>query len=180
VTRHLLDTNIHQQRYQAAAFSEPADHMDACNWRSCLGSCAALWLAVLPSGAAEASHLSSAQAAVVAGKIAKLKYPQERSLASRWSEAKKAAEFICRPLAMRVLKRHFKKADRVFLGTDDPGTLHLFGNRRLSGSGQVRIGYDWQTFTFSCTLDPRTGKAVSFATTFTLASPAQPRAFENP
>jgi hypothetical protein len=134
---------------------------------------------VLPSDGSAASHLSSAQVTVVARQIAKLKYPQERSLASRWSDAKKAAEFICRPLAMRVLKRRLKGADRVFLGTDDPDTLHLPGNRRLSGSGQVRIGSDWQTFTFSCTLDPRTGKAVSFATTLTSASPAQPRVFAN-
>src|SRR5262249_20661733 len=90
-----------------------------------------------------------------------------------------AAEFICRPLAMRVLKRRFKGADRVFLGTDDPSTLHLLGNRRLSGSGQVRMGSDWQTFTFSCNLDPRTGEAVSFETTTRIGSPAQPHVFEN-
>jgi hypothetical protein len=58
--------------------------------------------------------------------------------------------------------------------------LHLLGNRLLGGSGQVRIGYDWQTFTFSCTLDPRTGKAISFETTPASASAAQPRVFENP
>jgi hypothetical protein len=144
--------------------------MGVYNWLSCLGSCAALWLAVLPSDGSAASHLSSAQVAVVAWQIAKLKYPQERSVASRWSDAKKAAEFICRPLAMRVLKRGFKGADRVFLGTDDPSTLHLLGNRRLTGSGQVRIGYDWQTFTFSCKLDPRTGEAVSFETTLASAA----------
>jgi hypothetical protein len=149
--------------------------MGVYNWLSCQGSCAALWLAVLPSDGSAASQLSSAQVTVVAWQIAKLKYPQERSVASRWSDAKKAAEFICRPLAMRVLKRGFKGADRVFLGTDDPSTLHLLGSRRLTGSGQVRIGYDWQTFTFSCTLDPRTGKAVSFATTLHWQARAQPR-----
>jgi hypothetical protein len=143
--------------------------MDRCNWLSCLGSCAAVWLTVLPSAASHASHLSSAQVAVVAANIAKLKYAEERSLASRWTDAKKAAEFICRPLAMRVLKRH-----RVFLGTDEPGTLRLLSNRRLSGTGQVRVGYDWQTFAFSCAMDPRTGKALSFATTLTSAGPAQP------
>jgi hypothetical protein len=145
--------------------------MDRCNWLSYLGSCAALWLMVLPSAASDASHLSSAQAAVVAAKIAKLKYAEERSLASRWTDAKKAAEFICRPLAMRVLKRHFRDADRVFLGTDEPGTLRLLSDRRLSGTGQVRVGYDWQTFTFSCVMDPRTAKALSFATTLTIGRP---------
>ena len=148
--------------------------MNGCNWHSCLGSCAALWLAVLPSAASGAVHLSSAQVTVVARQIAKLRYPQERSVASRWSDAKKAAEFICRPLAMKMLKQHFKDADRVFLGTDEPRTLRLLSNSRLSGTGQVRTGYNWQTFTFSCAMDPRTGKAVSFETTLTSASPTQP------
>jgi hypothetical protein len=109
-----------------------------------------------------AANLSPAQTSVVAKQIAKLKYPQERSLASGWTDAKKAAEFICRPLATRVIKRRFKNADRVFLGTDQPGTLQLVSDRRLEGSGQARTGSTWQAFTFTCTLDPRTGRAVSF------------------
>jgi hypothetical protein len=109
----------------------------------------------------EAPHLSQAQAKIVTTEIAKLKYSEERALASGWTDAKKVAEFICRPLATDVLKRRFKDADRVFLGTDDPKTLHLVSDR-LKGSGQVRTGNSWRNFTFSCELDPRTGKALSF------------------
>jgi hypothetical protein len=138
--------------------------MKGCSQLSCLGGFAALGLIVLPPTVSGAAHLSSAQAAVVTRQIAKLRYPQERSLASRWTDAKKAAEFICRPLATSVLKRHLKEADRVFLGTDEPRTLRLESNARLSGRGQIRIGYNWQIFTFSCAMNPRTGKAVSFKT----------------
>jgi hypothetical protein len=115
------------------------------------------------TAAAGTVHLSPVQASVVAGKIAKLKYPQERSLASHWSDAKKVAEFICRPLATAVLKREHG-ADRIFLGTDDPRSLRLLDDRELQGSGQYRSGKDWHTFTFSCALDPRNGAAASFKT----------------
>ena len=114
---------------------------------------------------ADVSRLSPAQASVAASRIAALKYPQERALASGWTDAKKVAEFMCRPLAMKVLKRRDKSADRVFLGTDDPGTLNLVSNRSLTGSGQVRTKSGWQTFTFTCGVDPRTGRAVSFQST---------------
>lgn len=127
----------------------------------------ALFLAITmasPSAAApDTRHLSPVQASAIAGEIAKLKYPQERSLASQWSDAKKVAEFICRPLATAVLKRE-SNADRVFLGTDDPHTLHLLSDRELQGSGQYRSGDDWRTFTFSCALDPRNGTATAFKT----------------
>lgn len=124
----------------------------------------ALLLAMItkPASAAEARP-SAAQAAVIAGEIAKLKSPQERSLASAWTDAKKVAEFICRPLATSVLKRRLN-ADRVFLGTDDPGTLQLRSDGQLTGSGQYRAGNNWQNFTFSCALNPRNGTATSFHT----------------
>lgn len=127
----------------------------------------AVFLATIVSSsfaaAADAPRLSPAEASVIAGEIAKLKYPQERSLAAQWSDAKKVAEFICRPLATAVLKRD-SNADRVFLGTDDPDTLHLLSDRELRGSGQYRSGDDWRTFTFSCALDPRNGTATAFRT----------------
>ena len=127
----------------------------------------AVFLAMIASpayaAAADAPRLSPAQASVIAGEIAKLKYPQERSLASHWSDAKKVAEFICRPLATAVLKRK-ANADRVFLGTNEPDTLHLLSNRELQGGGQYRSGDDWRTFTFSCALDPRNGTATAFKT----------------
>jgi hypothetical protein len=111
--------------------------------------------------APDTHHLSPAQASVIAGAIAKLKYPQERSLASHWSDAKKVAEFICRPMATAVIERR-SNADRVFLGTDDPSTLHLVSDRQLEGSGQYRAGGDWHSFTFACALNPQNGTAISF------------------
>ena len=114
---------------------------------------------------ADMPRLAPAQNAVVARDIAKLKYPQERALATGWTDAKKAAEFMCRPLAMKVLQRRNKTADRVFLGTDDPNTLNLVSNRSLTGSGQVRTTNGWQPFNFTCGLSPLTGKAVSFKAT---------------
>jgi hypothetical protein len=137
---------------------------------SYLGHSALVSVVLLPlsiGAASDAPHLSSAQAAIIAKQTAKLKYPQERGLVSQWSDAKKAAEFICRPLAASVLKRRLRTADRVFLGTENPKTLRLVSNRRLEGSGQVRSGDQWRTFTFYCVLDPQTGKAVSFAANLT-------------
>ena len=128
---------------------------------------AVFWLMLIsPAFAAnpDEPRLSPAQVSVIAKQIARLKYPQERALAAGWTDAKKVAEFICRPLATKVLKRRSKHTDRVFLGTDEPNTLHLMSNRRLQGSGQARTGNEWRGFTFTCRLSPMTGKAVSFET----------------
>lgn len=123
--------------------------------------CLAMAVASPSAGATNTPHLSPAQTSVIASANAKLKYPQERSLASRWTDAKKVAEFICRPLATAVLKRR-ANANRIFLGTDDPHTLHLVSNRQLEGSGQYRAGDDWHSFTFTCALNPQNGTATSF------------------
>jgi hypothetical protein len=132
----------------------------------CLAGCA--WLMSPSAKAADGSmpQLSPAQAAVVAKQTGQLKYPQERALASSWTDAKKAAEFICRPLATTVLKQRLKSADRVFLGDDKPQSLQLVGDRQLTGHGQVRTADGWQTFDFSCALDPKSGKAVRFEPRF--------------
>lgn len=122
-----------------------------------------LWV----SDAVASSLLSAEQQNVISHSISELKAEEERSLADGWPDAKKVAEFICRPLALPELKRSFADADRVFLGTDDPGTLKLESNELLTGSGQVRIGDDWETFTFACSLYPETGEAKSFEVTFT-------------
>jgi hypothetical protein len=126
---------------------------------------ACLWL--MPALAkADAPQLSPAQRAAVARQIAQLKYPQERALASSWSDAKKAAEFLCRPLAITVLKQRWKDADRVFLGDGSAQSLHLAHDRQLTGQGQVRMGTGWRTFDFTCALDPGSGKAAGFEPRF--------------
>jgi hypothetical protein len=108
--------------------------------------------------------LSKAQQDVVTAQIEELRTSEDRAIASEWSDAKKVAEFISRPLALNELKKWNKEADRVFLGTDGPYTLDLTTNRLLTRSGQVRTGNDWTTFTFNCELDTGTGKALSFET----------------
>jgi hypothetical protein len=118
-----------------------------------------------PAGPGSAATiLSAAEQEAVLAQISKLASPEERALASNWSDAKKAAEFICRPLATSELKNWDKDADRVFLGTDDPATLELADDRQLTGSGEVRTGSDWTSFTFTCELDPQSGRATSFRT----------------
>ena len=120
-------------------------------------------LLALSSACAQAEPaLSQAQSAAVAKSIADLKYPEDRRIASGWSAAKKVAEVICRPAALPALQKQVPGADRVFLGTDDPVTLTLASNESLTGIGQVRAEAGWRDFTFTCTLDPKTGKAAGF------------------
>lgn len=113
------------------------------------------------AGPAEPS-LSPAQKVVVEGAISRLKSPEERNLANGWSNAKKVAEFICRPAALPVLKRRAPGADKVFLGTDQPATLTLVSQRSLTGVGQARTGAVWRDFTFSCALTPSSGRVAGF------------------
>jgi hypothetical protein len=120
--------------------------------------------AVGPAGADDSS-LSPAQNKVIAAKIAKLRYPQERELARGWSDAKKVAEELCRPAARQVLRRQVRGADRFFLGTDATDTLTLEGNTRLTGTGSVRSPSGWRDFTFECRLNPQTGGVTKFLAT---------------
>ena len=124
----------------------------------------ALALAALAATGAEPAEppLSAAQKAVVAKVISGLKSPEERSMASGWSNAKKVAEFICRPAALPALKKQVPDADKVFLGTDNPATLTLVSKRSLTGVGQVRSGAAWRDFTFTCALTPSSGKVAGF------------------
>ncbi|RPE79977.1 hypothetical protein [Vulcaniibacterium tengchongense] len=129
-----------------------------------LAAAAALATAAAAAFAAEPA-LSPAQQAAVDRRIAALRDPQERELARGWSNAKKVAEAICRPLALPALRKQVKGADRVFLGSDDPATLTLESDRLLRGRGQLRAGDAWRQFAFRCRLDPGTGRATAFAAT---------------
>jgi hypothetical protein len=138
-----------------------------------LAGCA--WLMSPSAMAADGNmpQLSPAQAAVVARQIKQLHYPQERAMASSWSDAKKAAEFLCRPVAITALRQRLKDADRVFLGDETADSLHLLSDGQLTGRGQVRTGDGWQTFDFSCALDSKSGKAVRFEPSFKSAGGGQ-------
>ena len=119
-------------------------------------------VAALAQASVAEPGLSKAQNAAVARAIAALKTPEERAIASSWSNAKKVAEMICRPAALPALKKQVPGADRVFLGTDDPTTLTLVSVRSLTGVGQVRSGESWRDFSFNCALMPSTGKVDGF------------------
>lgn len=108
--------------------------------------------------------LSPAQRSVISRQISSLRSPTDRNVAQGWSNAKKVAEMICRPAALPVLKKQVRGADRVFLGTDAPQSLTLENNRSLTGSGQVRTPQGWKDFSFTCNLNPATGKVIAFRT----------------
>ena len=114
--------------------------------------------------------LSPAETAAVTRQIATLHSSVDRSMANGWSNAKKVAELICRPAALPVLKKQIPGTDRVFLGTDDPKTLNLESNAKLTGTGSARNPKGWQDFSFTCEIDPETGKVASFVPTLTPAA----------
>jgi hypothetical protein len=111
--------------------------------------------------------LSPAESAAVTRQVATLHSSVDRSMANGWSNAKKVAELICRPAALPVLKKQIPGTDRVFLGTDDPRTLSLESNAKLTGTGSARNPKGWQDFTFTCELNPETGKVTSFVAVLT-------------
>ena len=130
-------------------------------WRVAVGLLISLG-AIAQTSDHKKPELSAIQLAAVNHKIAVLKSPADRRVAEGWSNAKKVAELLCRPAALAVLKKQTPGTDRVFLGTDDPSTLALENNRRLTGSGEFRTPKGWQDFTFTCELDPETGKVTNF------------------
>jgi hypothetical protein len=109
--------------------------------------------------------LSAAETTVVNRQIATLKAAGDRHMATGWSNAKKVAELICRPAALSILKKQTPGVDRVFLGTDDPQTLTLESNSRLTGTGQFRTVQGWTDFTFTCDVNAETGKVTAFEPT---------------
>ncbi len=83
-------------------------------------------------------------------------------MAAGWSDAKKMAEMICRPAALGILQKQNKAIDRVSLGTDDPTSLALESNARLTGIGEYRTPQGWQNISFVCEVNPATAKVASF------------------
>ena len=109
--------------------------------------------------------LSAAERHIVARGIATLKAPADRTLAANWSNAKKVAEWICRPAALPAVRKQDQRAGRVVLGTDDLESLTLETNGRLIGSGLFRTVHGWQDFNFACEVNPETAKVTSFQIT---------------
>ena len=113
------------------------------------------------------SVLSYRQQQVIRNEFSKIESPSERKMAMEWSDAKKVAETMCRPAALKYFQKQFKDADRVFLGNDQSDSLKLMGNQVLTGVGQVRAGGTWHYFNFACPLNPRIGQAISFTADIT-------------
>jgi hypothetical protein len=126
-------------------------------------------LSAAPSNATE-PELSPAETAAVQRQIATLRSKVDRSVASGWPNSKKVAELLCRTAALAALRKQVPGADRVFLGTDDPKTLTLESNAKLTGTGSARGPQGWQDFTFSCEVDPATGKVGDFTATLAPAA----------
>lgn len=108
--------------------------------------------------------LSPAETAGVNRQIATLKSAGERKMAQEWSNAKKVGEFLCRPAALSILKKQLRGVDKVFLGTDAPNSLTLVNDEQLTGTGQYRDPQGWRYFTFTCDINPATGKVTAFQT----------------
>jgi hypothetical protein len=124
-----------------------------------------VWGTIARAADSQQPALSAAEQAVVSHQIATLKSATDRQVAEGWSNAKKVAELICRPAALPILKKQAKGVDRVFLGTDTPESLSLESNQRLTGSGTFRTPQGWQDFTFTCDVNPETGKVTTFEAT---------------
>ncbi|MCC8365283.1 hypothetical protein J8V57_03155 [Xenorhabdus sp. PB61.4] len=80
---------------------------------------------------------------------------------NKWSDAKKIAEFICRPFALPIIQQLHKDADKVFLGDVSPDSIKLVSSSELVGAGMYRTDNGWKNIQFSCKLDA-TGKPQSF------------------
>lgn len=139
-----------------------------------LASATAVWLAMAPVAAENTgtrqtgqSELSPRQQQAIRNAFSGLHTKAERVMAMQMSDARKVAETMCRPLALEYFRECYETADRVFLGTGKDDSLILHGNSRLTGTGQVREGFNWHYFTFDCQLNPATGYATSFSANLT-------------
>ncbi|EDF5515928.1 hypothetical protein RBC57_004601 [Salmonella enterica] len=86
-----------------------------------------------------------------------------QSLRAEWTEAHQVAEFLCRPVALKTLRKKIPVVDKVFLGDGKNGGLILHSPSRLIGIGQYRAGgINWVSFSFKCELSPSTGEVTGF------------------
>ncbi len=139
-----------------------------------LASAAAIWLVLTPAVAentdmqqTDQSELSPRQQQAIRNAFSGLHSKAEQKMAMQMSDAQKVAETMCRPIALEYFRERYETADRVFLGTGGEGSHTLHGNSRLTGTGQVREGFNWHYFTFDCHLNPATGYATSFSANLT-------------
>ncbi|ECI4646614.1 hypothetical protein ID80_004776 [Salmonella enterica subsp. enterica serovar Ball] len=93
----------------------------------------------------------------------RLKKPAEKKFVNNeWTEAQRVAEFICRPLAEKVVKNHFPAADKILFDQGHNNRHHLVSATLLEGNGQYRTGNNWVPFYYQCELSAKTGEALEF------------------
>lgn len=97
----------------------------------------------------------------------------EKAIVEDWSAGKKAAEFLCKDLALATLRKHFAGADRVFMETTNADREPTLVNSSLvEGAGTVRYEDGWADFGYECDLDPERGTATGFRFTPRGAEPS--------
>lgn len=113
---------------------------------------------------AEEGHLNSVQAEYLEHLIhSQLNNQADRDYVnSRWTEAQRVAEFICRPLAQKEITQQHPGADKVILDQGKENTQHLVSERLLTGNGEYRTGNKWTPFLFECEISTQTGKVEKF------------------
>lgn len=127
-----------------------------------------IWLLLLfvaPVTLSESQSLTAGIQTKIDEAISQLYRSEDRQIAISWDNAKKASEFICRPIALTEIQRKgFPKADRIFLGEDNQDSLNLSLIRQyhLTGIGEVRIDDAWYDFTFQCDIDSVKGIVTFF------------------
>lgn len=90
-----------------------------------------------------------------------LKEQSDRDIINGWTEAQQVAEFICRPIAEKTIKKQFPATDRIILDQGPDNEQHLVSATMLTGNGQYRAGMNWTPFHFQCDIS-KTGEAVNF------------------
>ncbi|EJF5505686.1 DUF930 domain-containing protein [Salmonella enterica] len=89
-------------------------------------------------------------------------YSSDREIIKTWSESRKAAEFICRPLAKKIISEKYPSTDKVILSQGKEGDVYLKSSTLLVGEGAFRAGEQWMNFSFQCELSETTGKPLKF------------------
>ncbi|ECC9158995.1 DUF930 domain-containing protein [Salmonella enterica subsp. enterica] len=89
-------------------------------------------------------------------------HSSDREIIKTWSEARKAGEFICRPLAKKIISEKYPLMDKVILSQGVEGNVYLKSSTLLVGEGAFRTGNQWMNFSFQCEFSGTTGKPLKF------------------
>lgn len=116
-------------------------------------------LACLPSPlvfalGSETPQLSERQSSYLEHQIqTQLNDTGQRSIVKEWSVEKQIAEFICKPAALKEVRKTASAAEKVLFLDDASGAPLRLTHGVLTGSAQYREGIDWQKFEYTCRLE---------------------------